>query len=133
MDSRGRTKKLGDWETWHVCDVRVAVNVADDHDSLRDMVACYVCSSTFQAAKEVKCCRSNQATHENGKYHKAAIRALQIKQIPSLSQMATQARPKPTQTTQSETTQASQTTQITQITQIRLPRSQPAPHPYVFE
>ena len=47
--------------------------------------------------------------------------------------MATQARPKPTQTTQSETTQVSQTTQITQITQIRLPRSQPAPHPYVFE
>ena len=77
MDSRGRTKKLGDWQTWHVCDVREVVMVAND--SLHDMVACYVCNSAFQPAKEVRYCRNNQATHENGKCHKAAIRALQIK------------------------------------------------------
>ena len=75
MDSRGWTKELGDWETWHVCDVReVVANV-----SLYDMVACNVCNSAFQPAKAVQYCRNNQATHENGKRHKAAIRALQIK------------------------------------------------------
>ena len=75
MDNRGWTKQLGDWETWHVCDVQeVVANV-----SLYDMVACNVCNSAFQPAKEVRYCRNNQATHENGKRHKAAIRALQIK------------------------------------------------------
>ena len=75
MDSRGWTKELGDWETWNVCDVReVVANV-----SLYDMVACNVCNSAFQPAKAVQYCRNNQATHENGKRHKAAIRALQIK------------------------------------------------------
>ena len=75
MDNRGWTKELGDWDTWHVCDVReVVANV-----SLYDMVACNVCNSAFQPAKAVQYCRNNQATHENGKRHKAAIRALQIK------------------------------------------------------
>ena len=77
MDNRGRTKQLGDWETWHVCDVREVVA----NDSLRDMVACYdiVCNSAFHPAKVVRYCRINQARHENDKCHKAAIRALQIK------------------------------------------------------
>lgn len=75
VDSRGWTKQLGDWETWHVCDVQEVVA----NDSLHDMVACYVCNSAFQPAKEVRYCRNNQARHENGKCHKASIQALQIK------------------------------------------------------
>ena len=75
MNNCGWMKQLGNWETWHVCDVQeVATN-----DYLHDMVACYVCNSTFQPAKEVPYCRNDQAKHENGKCHRAASWALQIK------------------------------------------------------
>ena len=77
MDNRRWTKQLGDWETCHVCDVPEVVA----NDSLHDMVACYVCNSAFQPAKEVRYCSNNgyQARHENGKCQKTAIRALQTK------------------------------------------------------
>ena len=60
MDNRGWTKQLGDWETWHVCDVREVVA----NDSLRDMVACYVCNPAFRPEKQVRYCRNTRVRHE---------------------------------------------------------------------
>jgi hypothetical protein len=72
MDNRGWVKQLGDWETWHVSDVREVIS----NDALHDMVDCPICNTAFQPAKKVRYCRNNHATHEDGKRHKAAIRAL---------------------------------------------------------
>ena len=65
MDNRGWVKQLGDWETWHVSDVREVIS----NDALHDMVDCHICNTAFQPAKKVRYCRNNQATHEDGKRH----------------------------------------------------------------